>query len=66
VSGILPSWVTKDNVIIDGKEMAQFHEIDDRQVANDTLVSVQAMHERFHAGAHSKESTGSIDINTAC
>ena len=68
VVDIMPDWV---NVVDElsfpekGFALQKFHEVNDRQVLYDTLVSLQAMHRRFRVGEKSDTSSGQLDITTA-
>ena len=65
---LMPEWVTVvDELSFPEKAFAlqEFHEVNDRQVLYDTLVSLQAMHRRLRLGERSPTSSGRIDITSA-
>ena len=68
VAEVMPDWVTVVDELSfaeQGFALNKFHEIDDRQVLYDTLLSLQAQHRRVTVGPHSATTSGNLDMTTA-
>ena len=68
VAELMPEWVTVMDELSfpeQGFALQQFHEVNDRQVLYDTLLSLQAQHKRLTLGPNTQDSSGRLDITTA-
>ena len=68
VAEVMPEWVTVMDELSfaeQGFALQQFQEVNDRQVLYDTLLSLQAQHERLKLGPNEAGSSGRLDISTA-